>query len=266
MTHPNLISVELLELQSSLAGKHRQDQVFTVPEGYFAGFASTMLLKVRSIENNEELAGLSPLLSGLSRLQPFTVPPGYLEELDPMAGLRDEELSPLLSGLKKKQPFRVPEGYFQQAGLPAETNELDSVSPLLGSLARINPYVVPSGYFESLDPLVVIGKKPAKVISLGSFNWKRSVAAAAVIAAVSFSAFFFYNRNGDQPTATAVAVNSDTVPGSLESTGNAQLYAINTADAAEISKLVKNVPDQEIQEFLNETDNGESDIDDALLN
>jgi hypothetical protein len=104
---------------------------FSVPEGYFDNFASKMLDKVRASEAvglaarseaagteafgiaarsetvgiEEELAELSPLLRGIGREMPYSVPAGYFEEL-PVVGA-------MLDGVKKNETYRVPVDYFE---------------------------------------------------------------------------------------------------------------------------------------------------------
>src|SRR3982751_439152 len=98
MTDPNNISEELSGLQSSLAGHGRPGDPMAVPQGYFDGFASEMLKKVRTLDVAEELAGLSPALSSIPRVATYSVPGQYFQSLDPMVPNREEDLSlsPLL--------------------------------------------------------------------------------------------------------------------------------------------------------------------------
>ena len=116
---------------------------FSVPEGYFEGFAQNLLDKIKAGQNTvatpasletpaEEIARLSPLLSGISRKLPYTAPEGYFEELSPIL--------PMLIHVREKPLYTVPEGYF--AGLAEEV------------LARVAP--VRLGQTEA----------PARVISL----------------------------------------------------------------------------------------------------
>ena len=75
--------------------------IYTVPVGYFENLANEVLKKIKTIETAdaaEEIAMLSPLLSSLSRQMPYSVPDDY---------------SALLESLKHKNPYTVPEGYFE---------------------------------------------------------------------------------------------------------------------------------------------------------
>lgn len=58
---------------------------YSVPAGYFENLAENMLQKIREGNDHqtaqEEIATLSPLLSGLKKQMPYTVPAGYFETL-----------------------------------------------------------------------------------------------------------------------------------------------------------------------------------------
>jgi hypothetical protein len=66
----------------SLMGKLAGQQKPSVPEGYFESFPATMLSKIRAMESNSEsneVEEISPLLAGISRKMPYSVPRGYFE-------------------------------------------------------------------------------------------------------------------------------------------------------------------------------------------
>jgi len=61
------------------------DTPFRVPEGYFEGFAASVLQKVQQQQQGqtvaEELAELAPLLNTINKAPVYTVPEGYFENL-----------------------------------------------------------------------------------------------------------------------------------------------------------------------------------------
>ena len=147
------------------AKKNDKSPIFSVPEGYFEGFAQNLLDKIKAggakvlgdeakvlghpEGAKEELARLSPLLAEISRKVPYQAPEGYFEELSPVL--------PILAEVREKPLYSVPEGYF--SGLAA--NILSKVSP-----AKEN--------------------EPARVISMRRRSlWKYS--AAAVVAGLIFT-------------------------------------------------------------------------------
>ena len=84
--------IEELDHLSAFVGTMSRELPYSVPAGYFEGLEARLLHIVR--ENNgslreesigqtakEELETLSPLLSGLKKQVPYTVPQGYFENL-----------------------------------------------------------------------------------------------------------------------------------------------------------------------------------------
>ena len=72
----------------SLLGKLAGKPGYSVPEGYFDALPDTLMSRIRAMQADTnvpvgegELAEIAPILSGLSRKMPFTVPDGYFEQL-----------------------------------------------------------------------------------------------------------------------------------------------------------------------------------------
>src|SRR5215207_7024797 len=83
MTTRNTILNELKDLGSSL-GSYSPQNIYTVPNGYFEGFPTQILNRVKALEAadaNEELEYLSPLLSNVSKKMPYSVPAGFFQNL-----------------------------------------------------------------------------------------------------------------------------------------------------------------------------------------
>jgi len=70
------IENELHELNSRIPAGLSQNP-YSVPAGYFEGLAGQALAEIRRRETLEELQGLAPTLSGLSREIPYATPVGY---------------------------------------------------------------------------------------------------------------------------------------------------------------------------------------------
>jgi hypothetical protein len=58
-------------------------QQSAVPEGYFDSLPMLMLAKVKGLQLQDELNEIAPFLSNISREMPYSVPPGYFENLEP---------------------------------------------------------------------------------------------------------------------------------------------------------------------------------------
>jgi len=133
----------------------------TVPEGYFDQLAGSILNKIKSEPSaKEEIASLSPILSGLQHQPVFEVPTGYFEQLS-------SEVKKSISNSSSK-------------------DEIKELSTVLGSLQRVNVFETPKGYFENLsDSILKKVKTPsARIIHFQVRNSFLKYAAAAVITGV----------------------------------------------------------------------------------
>lgn len=254
MTQKDNILQELNELGSSV-GKAAGRPTYQVPVGYFEGLADQVMKRVRALDAGtalEELAHLSPLLSRIPKSNPYSVPAGFFETL----ALRAEEV----------------------ANDPGELNaaeELRTLSPLLGGLKKDMPYAVPAGYFEGVRTM---RNRPAKVVSMRQPRWFRYAAAAAIVSAVAVFAFLLLNRSrliDPQSQTFAWAkynlknVSTDDINKFVELADEtkASIAKTDNNEADEIKELMKDVPDKDIQKFLDDTQSTETDnADDLLLN
>lgn len=287
MTQKDNILKELQELKSSLAN-HTPQNVYSVPAGYFDGLAAQMLTRIKAMEATtagEELFYLSPVVNDLSKQVPYAVPAGYFEGLISQvlnrikamdAATASEELemlSPLLSNISKEMPYTVPAGYFEDLSLEnitADTDnlsakeELETISPLLSSLKKEMPYSVPQGYFESLgaDIHTAENKPAAKVVSLGSRKWFRYAAAAVVVGVIATIAFMFINRDkvtADQDSFAWVKknvkkVSTEKLEEFIQLTdAEKSVASVDLKGQQEVKELVKDVPEDEIQNLLDDT-------------
>jgi hypothetical protein len=257
MANRNDILKELQELNSNLPGLAHQN-AYQVPAGYFNELADELLKRVKALEAStakEELAILSPLLSSIKKETPFTVPAGYFDTI----GNTIEQT--------------VLKGTSQEAG-----EELEELSPLLSSLQKKSTYTVPEGYFENLNPVGELSEPVAKVIPITRRKWVRYAAAAIVIGFVA--TLGLWNRGGQgesiDPSTKSFAwveknlkkVSTDEITEFVESVNIENSDAVAKVDGKdEISNLLKDVSDKEIQDFLNETQSAETSTgDDLILN
>ncbi|MDF2187219.1 hypothetical protein [Paraflavitalea sp. CAU 1676] len=220
---------------------------YTVPTGYFDQLADTILRRAKasdaSLSAAEELSELSPLLSGLGKKMPFETPAGYFDGLteNVVSGAKAidfvneelENLPALLAGLKDKQVYEVPAGYFEQ--LPDQV------------LARVKT-----------------SAKPAKVISFGTGKRIMHYAAAAVVAGlVAFGAWWFTgpsgNRQEEQMAKKVNKIPEEELQSYIDNQSvampSSDLLATNNRpdlDAGDMSDLLQNVSDEEIQKYLDQ--------------
>lgn len=83
-------------------------QPYKVPDGYFEALPGQMLKLAQSLEEEsagDEITGLSPLLAGLSRKMPMTVPEGYFDLVKVPEDKPIPALAPVIP--MKKNRFRL---------------------------------------------------------------------------------------------------------------------------------------------------------------
>jgi len=242
---------ELADLGSDLKD-HDPQNIYAVPAGYFEGLPDQILNRVKALEATnakEELTYLSPLLSKVSKEMPYAVPARFFQDLSEV----------LLKKISEHEDYQTSE------------EEIETLSPFLSSLKNKNPYSVPAGYFEALESKVVrkdsFGeKKETKVISITRRRWYRLAVAAVVIGILVISGLLFINRNNKVTIAknpgkwieknVVDKVNKDKIDEfvTLANDDNSEKVddQSDAAKKAEIKELMKDVPEKEIEEFLND--------------
>jgi hypothetical protein len=256
MTTKENIILELTELKSRLATV-RPQQVYTVPAGYFEGLANQVFSRIKALEAGnatDELSYLAPSLIPVSRHMPHAVPPGYFE------------------GLAETLIRKIRE----QSDTQTAREELETLSPFLSGLKKTIPYAVPGGYFEGLGET---RKRPAaKMVSITHRRWFRFAAAAVVTGLIAMTGLiYFSSRNAvdpvDQPYAwvkkSIKKVDKADIDSFVkladEELSNQAAVASNPVKPEEIKELMKDVSDQEIQDFLETTPETEANVE-TLMN
>ena len=255
MTNRNTILNELNDLNSTLGNMSPQN-LYAVPTGYFEGLPTQVMNRIKALESTdakEELEYLSPLLGSMSKEMPYTVPVGFFQDFGDSVMQRINE----------------------NTNHQTSEEEIAELSPLLNSLKNRNPYSVPAGYFESLETKTE--KKEAKVISITRRRWYRMAVAAAVIGVVVISGLLLFNRDrsisNPQAWVKKNVINkvSDEKINEFVTlvtpSGTQKIEENEAAAQAEVKELMKDVPQKEIDEFLNDAVALESNDDiDALMN
>lgn len=161
MTNKAIIQ-ELSDLGSSLAAAAPQN-IYSVPDGYFDGFAANVLATVRADQ----------FLSSLPKEMPYAVPAGYFDGFEDRA----------IEVIRNHPDYQTSE------------EELEAISPLLSRLNKRPVYSVPDGYFENFKVPVRAKETSAKVFSMTSRKWMRYAAAAVVTGVIFLAGFFVYNNS-----------------------------------------------------------------------
>jgi hypothetical protein len=235
------IRTETIEMLPGFLDGPNKRPDFPIPGNYFEEFPGKLmnLIKARlALSAEDEIAGLSPLISGIGRKTPYMAPEGYFNSLSEnlIGGIhesvgKDREILPaFLNDLKTSNLFQVPRGYFNH--FPEAV------------LARINQK---SGQ--------------AKIIAMGMRRSFLRYAAAAVIAGallVGGSLFFHpsVSKAVDSNNPALAAVSDQEILNYLENQ-NVPLTDMNQVANVDINEndakdLLGDVSDEELQQYLNE--------------
>jgi hypothetical protein len=228
---------------------------YEVPQDYFNNLPQALLNRVKAEEAanaHEELEILSPLLSGIGKKTPFSMPAGYFEDLseNAMAGAQ---------------------------AIDFVNDELENLSPLMSSLRTKQVYEVPAGYFEQLPQQIIQAtnaQQPAKVIKVSFTRRVMRYAVAAVVAGIIGIAGYVYqghNGGGDTiisppPTQPSIAkADLDSVSDEMlekylenQTAAPAEIAAAATASnnnnvdiaAADVKDMLADVSDEDLQQYL----------------
>ena len=247
---------ELADLGSVLAS-HDPQNIYAVPAGYFEGLADQILNRIKALEANdakEELSYLSPFLSNVSKEIPYSVPAGFFQDLS----------EDVLKKISEHEDYQTSE------------EEIEALSPLLSSLKNKNPYSTPAGYFEKLENGVE--KKEAKIIFITKRRWYRLSVAAVVIGIVAISGLAIFRSKQVDPNRNPQAwieknvdrkVSKEKIDEfvKLAEDGSTNVtYEKDDVKHTEIKELMKDVPEKEIVDFLNDAVALESNSDTDGLN
>jgi hypothetical protein len=253
MTNRNTILNELADLGSALANRDPHN-TYAVPAGYFEGLADQILNRVKALEASdakEELSYLSPVLSNLSKEEPYSVPARFFQNLS-------DDVLKKISEHENHQTSK---------------EEIDGLSPLLSSLKNKNPYSIPAGYFEKLE--TGVEKKETKVISITRRRWYRLAVAAVIIGIVAISGLAIFKSKQVDPNKNPQAWIEKNVDKKVSKNKLDEFVKLAEGEStnvtsekddvklAEIKELMKDVPEKEIEEFLNDAialeSNGDTD-------
>jgi hypothetical protein len=242
MTNTDIIQ-ELSDLGSSLADTIPQN-IYSVPEGYFDGFANEVLSLIKA---HESLAWLS----ALPKTNPYQLPSGYFEGLE----------EGIMNTIRNHPDYQT------------SIEELHSISPLLSSLSKRPVYAVPEGYFENLNVAGEQGKTHSKVVSIISRKWFKYAAAAIVISAISLTGLFVYKHNHTDAAGKTLAKfekdvkkidnvkKTDSLIDLVDDGLNEKELASNVAKTDDVQKLLQDVSIDELKDFNDQS----KDIEDVMM-
>ena len=237
------IQDELKGLNSDLPSETK-GAPYSVPQGYFEGFASSLLSKIKGdgeLSANEEIAQLSPLLAAIDRKMPNAIPEDFFE-------IGIEELPVLI---RDEDPL------------------------VLSFISKEMPYVVPVGYFANV-PEQVLSKIPdrgAKVIPIVRRKWMRMAVAAAITGIISLSGYLYFTNKTSPVTANAPiaqqlkGVSTKEIDEFIKTADPvvATTEVVSTSGTKEkantqVKQLLTDVSDKELDAFLNQVPTDDEDL------
>lgn len=239
MKHSDNIQNELKQLNSSLP-ESAKGAILSVPEGYFEGFAASVIARIKSSEDSAsaEIAQLSPLLANISR----------------------------------SMPFEVPENYFQTniEVLPAIINENEE-SLVLSFIEKDMPFDVPNGYFFNLPDKIVdtVGTRAPQVVKMSGRKWMRIAVAAMIAGIITIGGIVYFKTDNSGSIDSGTVANQNTkadINKELKTVSTAELDAFistrvvtenystanNTAKNSDVKTLLEDVSDKELEAFLDQ--------------
>lgn len=184
--------------------KNKENNPFSLPEGYFGSFGKRMMHKIELAEELKEF----PVLSSIDKKLSFVTPENYFA-----ASEVKTELSayPKLSAVKHQNVFAVPDLYFESSAKAikarVEVAEELKVYPALYSINKENNFATPHGYFEGSGGEVhakISGVKEEETRILHLVFSRKTAYAIAALLVISFG-IYFYNSGEETADCNGIA-------------------------------------------------------------
>jgi hypothetical protein len=235
---------ELSDLGSNLPGNISQN-IYSVPPGYFDGFAEQILSLIRS---NEDLSWIS----SLPKENLYKVPSGYFDGLDER----------IMETIRKHPDYQT------------SKEELESVSPLLNSINKRPVYSVPEGYFENFKFKDSKRKNKSRIVSIKARMF-RYAAAAIIVGVILTIGLISYKNNRNDPAGKTLAKfekevkkiddvkSTETLIDFMDAGMNEKELASNqkVIKTDDVQQLLKDVSNDELKDFSDES----KDIEDVMM-
>lgn len=223
----------------------------------------------------DELREISPSLAEIKNVNIYSVNPAYFNNLAENI-FQKINLANQTFNFSPVTPYTVKEGYFdnfsqnvlqkirqQQQTFNEVSEELNDIAPLLNTISKTNLFSVPADFFEKfqITPTSSINPK-AKVINIARKYTRYAV--AAVVATVMIVGFYLITGK-EQKKSGAQAVNVQSAIKNLRdeeiieflrthsSRRNTTTVSSEKNTAPEINESLKQMTEEEIQQYLQET-------------
>lgn len=184
---------------------------FSVPEGYFENLAASVLARVKTgdaLTSEAEINGLSPLLAGIS----------------------------------KKMPYSVPSFYFTDNLPTTPVSQTEAATPVLSAIGKEMPYAVPETYFDDLPALLLsrVSEPKTKVVPLFRRRWMQTAAAAVVAGGLLVGGLqIFKNKPTQEEAVMTTADTASTLIAEAKPRIQPEIKKVSTED---LQNFVKSIP------------------------
>ncbi len=232
MTRNNNIQEELLTISLAVA-QIENSCVYAVPVGYFDDFAALVLAKINS--------GAEPVYHFPKGVL-YNVPGNYFENL----------AENILKKIK----------HTEQANPVFE--ELETVAPLLNTISKEPVYDIPKGYFDTVKSPQSQQTKPAKMVAFGFAKIYQYAVAAVVTGVLAVGIFLLLDKENqplqakNKPKTEVNNLSEDDIAEFLSNgTAGDNKTTVNVSASvynADVQTAVKDISDEEINQFLQETE------------
>jgi len=230
----------------------------------------------------EELNIVSPIIGKMKKIQPYSVPSAYFENLSIEIIARIKVGKEHAYSLKSPTPFSLPNDYFKnfpvlmlhKAMAIEKKNvdvfeELNQIAPLLNSISKKPVFYTPPNFFDKVQlPAACSQAEEAKVKLMNKrIKFVRFAAAAVIIPSVIVGLFtltakdFRISRSNFNNAKNALKnLSKEEIVTFLKDNSSDESTTStmrNNPKHNTIKSSLKRIPDKEIQQFLKES--GESD-------
>ena len=193
---------EELKAMSPVLAEIIPQNVQEVPEGYFDVLESAVLARLAaggllpSVPAHDIPAGYFDNLSA-----------SILSKIEGTAAHELQSLSPLLAGLSKEAPYTVPEGYFNGLSKHVSGQLPEPVLPAAWEAARhLQPQELPADYFEHLPDTLLQRVQPQRSGRVIRMQMMRIAVAAVFTGLMALGGYRLLQQPaGTEPPATAQA-------------------------------------------------------------
>ena len=226
----------------------------------------------RNYTIEEELRSETPVVAGIVNKSVYSVPADYFENIAIVVLRKINNKLESELAFTNSIPYSIPEHYFQDLStiilqkireakpVDSVVDELNSIAPLLNTINKKQVYAVPQGYFENVSSTENRVQKPqGKVIGFHFNKIYKFTAAAVVTGIVAIGMYLFTGK--ETATQQASLEASKTEVKNLSEADIVEFLAdpgvatfSSSRPAREIHDAVKDIPDDEIKQFLQDSE------------